>query len=101
MELTQNQLEHLKDLMTRGKITADEANVQKVRMERVSLIRGSLPSQTRKALNAAVKEGQLVHFKKDVYKPEAYCHPSFDHMAKSERNKHAANTIKALSKCLA
>lgn len=96
MKFTQNQLEHLQDLLQRGEITADQANVEKVKMARVQLVTGKVPMQVRKALNAAVKIGELGHFKKDGRKPEAYFHPSFEYLAKEARGNHERETLNAL-----
>lgn len=96
--LKQNDLENFQDLLERGEITADEANVEMVRAERVRIVTNSIPKQVRKALNEAVKCGKLGHFKKDGMKPEAYFHPSFDYMARSERNRIERETINALSR---
>ena len=97
MALTQNHIEHLQDLLLRGEITADQANVEKVRMGRVQLVTGKLPAQVRKSLNAAVKSKHLGHYKKDGHKPEAYFHPAFDYLAREARNKHAQRTATAIA----
>lgn len=96
MNLTQNQLERLQDLTARGELTTDQANVEMVKMMRVRAV-SKLSSNVRKALNAAVKSGELAHMKKDGKKPEVYYHPSFDHLARSERNRIERETIKAVS----
>ena len=97
MRLTQNHIEHLQDLLERGEITAEQANVEKVRMARVQLVTGKLPAQIRKTLNAAVKRGELGHWKKDGRKPEVYFHPAFDYMARKARGEHERNTLNALA----
>lgn len=94
--LNQNDLEHLKDMIDLGKITAVQANVEMVRMARVKVVCNSIPSQIRKALNEAVKAGELCHKKKDGRKPEVYYHPNFEHLANDERNKAERKTIEAL-----
>lgn len=101
MNLSQNQLEHLQDMMQRGILTADQANVEKVKMTRVQLVLGRLPQQVRAALNAAVKRNELGHMKKDGRKPEAYFHPTFDYLARQERNEHERCVIKALAGTMA
>jgi hypothetical protein len=93
--LSQNHVEHLTDMVQRGVMTADQANVEKVRMARVLLVTTKLPAQVRKALNAAVKGGELGHIKKDGHKPEAYFHPTFDYLVNGERNQHERNILKA------
>lgn len=101
MELKQNDREYLIDQVQRGLMTADQANVEKVRMQRVLLVTGRISADVRKALNAAVKRGELGHLKKDNQKPEAYYHPTFDYLAKAERRDHEQKTLKALSKVMA
>lgn len=93
MKLTQNHIEHLQDLILRGEITADEANVEKVRMGRVQVITARLPAQVRKALNEAVKRNYLGHMKKDGNKPEVYYHPTFDYLARRARDDHEKNAL--------
>lgn len=96
--LSQNDLENFMNLVQRGEMTADEANVEMVRAARVRVISNSIPRSTRKALNDAVKSGRLGYYKKDGKKPEVYFHPSFDYLARSERNRIEKETIKALLK---
>ena len=91
----QNDFEHLQDLICRGEISADEANVQMVRNERFRLITGKCPQGVRKALNSAVKSGVLGHKKKDGHKPECYYHPTFEFMANAARRKHEESVINA------
>ena len=98
MKLTQNHIEHLQDLMERGEITADQANVEMVKMGRVRLVTGKLPAKVRKALNNAVKAGELGHLKKEGKKPEAYFHPTFDYLAKQARRNYEIKTIRSLAK---
>ena len=101
MKLTQNHIEHLNDQIHCGIITADEANVERVRIARVQVVTGKLPAQVRKALNAAVKRGYLGHWKRDGNKPEVYFHPTFDYLAREARNKHEhkiAAALKAVAK---
>lgn len=101
MQLKQNDLEHLQNMILRGEITADQANVEKVRMMRVQLVTGRLPAQVRKALNDAVKNGELCHAKREGKKPEAYYHPTFEHIAKQERKAHELSVLNALSGVMA
>lgn len=96
MNLNQNDREYLKDKVNIGQMTAAQANVEKVRMQRVLLATGRIPADVRNALNAAVKRGELGHMKKDGNKPEAYYHPTFDYVAKSERAEHERRVIRAL-----
>jgi len=101
MELKQNDRERLQDLVQRGEITADQANIEKIRMQRVQLVTGRIPAQVRKALNDAVKRGELRHMKRDGRKPEAYYHPTFESFAKHERCEHERSIIKALARIVA
>lgn len=94
--LSQNDIENFQDLLERGEITVDEANVEMVRAARVRIVSNSIPKQVRKALNDAVKCGKLGHYKKDGNKPEAYFHPNFDYLARSERNRIEREAIEAL-----
>ncbi len=98
MKLNQNDLEQIQDLMQLGHMTADQANVEIVRMARVRAINGSMPASVRKALNAAVKAGELNHKTKSGHKPEVYYHPSFEHLASAERNRIEQEAIEALKK---
>jgi hypothetical protein len=95
--LAQNDLEWLKDMLQRGEITADQANVEKVRMMRVQVVTTRIPAQTRTALNAAVKSGELCHKKKEGRKPEVYYHPNFEHFANDERNQAERQMLEALA----
>ena len=83
--ISQNDTEYLIDMVNRGEMTPDEANVQKVRMGRV-LVVSKLPSDVRRALNNAVKAGILCRKKKERFKPEVYYHPDFEHLANAVRN---------------
>ena len=93
--ISQNDMERLKDAMAKGLMTAEQANVEKVRIQRV-LLAGRMPMDVRKALNAAVKRGELGHMKKDENKPEAYYHPTFEYMAKAARAEHERSVVRAL-----
>jgi len=96
MNLTQNQLEDLQNRMMIGELTAERANIEKVKIQRV-LVVSHLPHDVRKSLNFAVKNGELGHMKKDGKKPEVYFNPIFEYLARSERNTVERETIKALS----
>lgn len=97
MKLTQNHIEHLADSLQRGIITADEANVEKVRISRVQLVTGRLPAPVRKALNGAVRRGYLCRWKRDGHKPEVYFHPSFDYLAREARSRHERKVLASLT----
>lgn len=88
-------MDYIKDQMQQGKMTAEEANVYKVRAFRFQLIT-KLPRNVRKSLNVAVKSGELGHLKKDGLMPEAYFHPKFRHMALAARRKEKGKGIRAL-----
>jgi hypothetical protein len=94
--LNQNDLEHIQDLMARGNMTADQANIEIVRMARVRIVNGSIPASVRKALNAAVKSGELSHKAKSGHKPEVYYHPNFEHLANAERNQAEREVFNAI-----
>ena len=101
MRLNQNDLEYLKDMIAQGKMTADQANVEKVRMARVQVVNSRFPADVRKVLNAAVKDGQLCHKKREGRKPEVYYHPNFEHLANAERTRAERETLEALAKVMA
>jgi cell wall assembly regulator SMI1 len=94
----QNDIERLKDKIKLGQMTADEANVEMVRIERVNLILNSIPRDVRNALNKAVKAGYLSHKKKNGLRPEVYYHPDFEYLANEKINNHAESLIEALKK---
>ena len=87
MQIKQNDLEHLKDMMQQEKMTAEEANIHKVEMQRV-LVVFHLPASVRKALSQGVKAGRLEHIKKEWLKPEVFYKKGFEHLAVYERNKY-------------
>jgi len=97
----QNDIIHLQDMMQKGVITVDEANVQMVKDQRFRLVINRLPSAVRKALNEAVKRGELGHMKKEGHKPECYYHPTFDYLAKSARNQRERDVIRISGSVLA
>ena len=96
MKLNQNDRESLTDKVNTGVMSAAEANVEMVRARRVLLVTSRIPADVRKALNDAVKRGYLGHSKKEGRKPEAYFHPTFDYLAKAERNEHERSVARAL-----
>ena len=97
MKLDQNVLENIKDRRNRGLITAAQANVEIIKARRVYLVTGRVFADVRKALNAAVKAGELKHLKKDGRKPECYYHPTFEYMVAGARNDHERSILIALS----
>lgn len=84
--------------MGRGQMTAAQANVELVRIQRFRLVTNSLPQDVRRALNQAVKAGTLGHMKKDGHKPECYFHPTFEFLANSARRQHEDNIRHACAK---
>lgn len=95
-KLNQNDFEYIKDQMDIGNLSADQANVEMVKAARVRVINGSMPASVRKALNAAVKSGELGHKAKSNNKPEVYYHLSFEHLANAERSRIERETLNAL-----
>lgn len=96
MSFQQNVWEQLKEKVRSGELTVAQANVEKVRLERVLVVEGGLTSDLRKALNAAVKTKELCRMKKDGSKPEVYYHPNFAHLANHERNKRLQHIVSSL-----
>lgn len=94
----QNDIDHLKDLMERKQLTAGEANVELVLIQRVRLITNGCPRDVRNALNSAVKNGVLGHKKKVGHKPECYFNPTFEFMADAARSKHEDCVLNACKK---
>lgn len=90
-------LEYAKDQMQQGKINAAQANVLVVQMMGVKE-GGKLPREVRKALNDAVKAGELGHIKKDGFKPEVYHHKNGRANAIEYRNREYRAAIEALNK---
>lgn len=96
-----NDIERLIDRCKMGEITADEANVEKVRILRVHLVSSPIFRDVRRALNAAVKRGYLAHMPKNGHKPEAYYHPEFEYLANEMRANHEASIIRSARGVLA
>ena len=101
MRLNQNDFEHIKDLRHRGEITLEQAHVMMVLARRILLVTSRIPTDVRKALNEAVKRGELGHLKKDGHKPEAYFHPTFEYLVPGERNEHARNVLMTVARVMA
>lgn len=83
------------DQVDRGNLTTDEANVLMVQMEGVRVVT-KLPSQVRRALNAAVKRGDLGHIKADGLKPEVYFHANSRPAAITERERIFKTKMQAI-----
>lgn len=94
--LSQNDMEWLIEEVRSGKMSAAQANVEKVKMARVQVV-SKLSADVRKALNNAVKAGELCHKKKDGRKPEVYYHPTFEHLANEARSQAEMEMLKALA----
>lgn len=94
---TQNNIEHVRDMIDQGKMTVNEGNVQLILDQRFRLIKNSVPRDIRKALNEAVKKGILGHKKKEGHKPECYYHPTFEYLANAARNKCEEDVRRAVA----
>lgn len=101
MHSYQNALEIALNKMQLGEITAAQANVLIVQMMGVRVISNRLPADVRKALNAAVKAGELGHIKKDGLKPEVYHHKNARANALAVRDVEMRNVLSALTKVCA
>lgn len=100
MHSYQNALEIATDKMQQGLITADQANVLVVQMMGVRVIT-KIPADVRKALNAAVKVGELGHIKKEGLKPEVYHHKNARAKALEIREREIREALSILSKAFA
>lgn len=91
----QNNFNHILNLLEKGEITVDQANVMKVRSRRI-LVVTKLRADVRRALNNAVKNGELGHVRKDGIKPEVYYHPSFEYLVNGVRNEVVRAAARAI-----
>jgi hypothetical protein len=94
----QNALDYANNKMQLGEITVDQANVLIVQMMGVRVISNKLPASVRKALNAAVKTGELGHIKKEGLKPEVYHHKNGRANALAIREREIRNKMQAINK---
>lgn len=94
----QNALEIATNKMQLGEITADQANVLIVQMMGVRVISNKLPASVRKALNAAVKAGELGHIKKEGLKPEVYHHKNARPKALAIREREMRGKMQSVNK---
>jgi hypothetical protein len=92
----QNAREYALDQLQQGKITAGQANVLMVQIEGVRAVRNRLPREVRKALNDAVKSGELGHMKKDGFRPEVFFHKNGRVKAIELRNREHYASIEKL-----
>lgn len=74
-------------------------NVAQILADGVRLIRGKVPASVRTDLREAVKDGVLIHIKKDGLKPEAFCHPNHRASAVRMREREAEHAIANIAKC--
>ena len=81
----QSALTYARDMMDTKGTSADDANVQVVRMRGVVIVKGRIPREVRNAYMRAVKSGQLGRLKKEGLKPEAFFHPNSIWNAKDQR----------------
>lgn len=95
MTSLQNAIQYATDQLQQGKVTADEANVLIVQMAGFRVV-NKLSREVRKALNDAVKKGELGRLKKDGLKPEIYFHKNGMENAITEQKRIAKKSINAL-----
>jgi len=92
----QNALDHAKDQMQQGKLTAAQANVYIVKMMGVRVINGKIPTDVRRQLNEAVKSGEIGHIKKSGLKPEVYHHKNARCKALEAQRRHELASLEAI-----
>lgn len=95
----QSALAYARGIMDAGS-SADDANIELVRMQGVRICTGKIPRQVRNALMSGVKSGRLGHFGKDGFKPEVFFHPNSEQRARHERNLIALSSINSIKKIL-
>jgi len=96
MHSYQDALDIATNKMQTGEMTADQANVYIVQLMGVRVISNKLPASVRKALNAAVKIGELGHIKKEGLKPEVYHHKNARGNALAIREREMRNAMQAV-----
>jgi hypothetical protein len=82
----------------KGTMTIDQANVYIVQLMGARLVVGKIPASVRKALNAAVKAGEIGHIKKDGLKPEAYHHKNGRARALDLIDRHFYQSVEGIKK---
>ena len=97
----QNAVTYAQDQLRQGKVSVNQANVMIVQMVGVQVVAGKLPASVRKALNEAVKNGDLGHIKKDGLKPEVYHHKNARASALDTQSRIATEAVESIKKCLA
>ena len=100
MHSYQEAFTYAQDQLRQGKVSVDQANVMIVQMVGVQVVSGKLPSSVRKALNEAVKRGELGHVKKDGLKPEVYHHRNARANALDTQCRIALESAESIKKCL-
>lgn len=86
--------EEMKERMATG---TEFRNVQNIIVAATRVIRGRVPAEVRKELNAAVKVGLLGHLKKDGLKPEIYYNPDHKWGAVERQNREAEYAAKCIA----
>lgn len=76
-------------------------NVENILCRGSRVIRGRVPAQVRKELNAAVRAGVLGRLKKDGLKPEVYFHPCNKNSAIEIQKREALYGIECIAKVVA
>jgi len=85
-----------------SRYTADFGpNVEQILCQATRVVRGRIPAQVRKELNAAVKAGVLGRLPKDGLKPEIFFHPDHLHGAKDRQTREADYAISMIKKVMA
>jgi len=76
-------------------------NVANILARGTRVVRGKIPSQVRKQLRDAVKNGVLGHLPKDGLKPEIFFHPDHKHGAIELQKREAGYSIDCIAKVIA
>lgn len=100
MTSEQQAREYATDQMQQGKINVDQANVLIIQMMGAKAVINKLPMSVRKALNNAVKAGELGRIKKDGLMPEVYHHKNGRAKALDLQRSFVKGKIEAISKVL-
>jgi hypothetical protein len=100
MHTQEEALKIVKNKLEMGEITTEQANVLLVQLQGYVLITGKMRREVRKALNDAVKRGELGHLKREGLKPEAYFHKNGKWNAMEARARYEFESIEALKKIL-
>ena len=88
--------------MTSTRYTAEYGpNVEQILCSASRVIRGRIPLQVRRELQAAVKAGVLGRLAKDGLKPEVYFHPDHKHGAVERQKSEALYAAKCIAGVIA